>query len=118
MLSGTVPATGQDFTGGVYLNNNLDEFTTTFLFQLRPFNRSFAADREPGEPECAERMQTRSAEVLETTVKSRAGGEANMTLPLQEWGVGTLRWQWDECGTGMEEFQISMVEYVSFGREE
>jgi hypothetical protein len=125
MICGTTLKTAEPFTGGIYLNNNLNEFTTSFLFQLHPSNYSFAADREPGEPENAERMKmaTTSAgtPILETTVKGR-GGEgklASMTLQIGEAHppFGALSWEWGEFGRGCEEFTVSLVEYISFGRE-
>lgn len=118
MLSGTTLHTNQPFTGGIYLNNNLDEFTTSFIFQTQPLNRSFAADREPGEPEHAERMSTRNKDRLETVVRTcnGVGRCASMALQMRGGCFGALRWEWDEFGVGSEEFCVSVVEYISFGR--
>jgi hypothetical protein len=102
----------------MYINNNLDEFTTSFIFQTSPTNRSFAADREPGDPECADRRTLPHPEVLETRVGSLHGKqEASLSLQLREAGMGCLRWEWGEGGTGCEEFDVGRVEYISFGRE-
>ncbi|KAE9982886.1 hypothetical protein EG327_005725 [Venturia inaequalis] len=107
MIEGATLTTNKPFTGGIYLNNNLDEFTTSFVFQTRPINRSFAADREPGEPEHAERMSfCRDKGMLETVMR---GGR-----------FGALRWEWggdrDGDEVGNEEFSVGVIEYISFGR--
>lgn len=129
MISGTTLNTNQPFTGGIYLNNNLDEFTTSFVFQTQPLNRSFAADREPGEPENAERMSTgRNRGMLETVVRTcnGVGRCASMSLQIRGGCLGALRWEWDRDGdgdedgdrnrVGSEEFCVRVVEYISFGR--
>ncbi|QDS69662.1 hypothetical protein FKW77_009487 [Venturia effusa] len=118
MLEGTTLPANQPFTGGIYLNNNLDEFTTSFVFQARPVNRSFAADREPGEPEHAERMRWRERGVLETVVRTcvGAGKEAAMVLSMRGEAKGCLRWDWDGDGMEKEEFRVELVEFISFGR--
>lgn len=117
MIEGTTLATNKPFTGGIYLNNNLDEFTTSFVFQTQPLNRSFAADREPGEPEHAERMSIdRNTGMVETVVRTCNGVErcASMSLQMRGGNIGALRWEWD--GVGCENFSVAVVEYISFGR--
>ncbi|TID23787.1 hypothetical protein E6O75_ATG03423 [Venturia nashicola] len=91
MIEGTTLTTNKPFTGGIYLNNNLDEFTTSFVFQTQPINRSFAADREPGEPEHAERMCTsRNKDMLGTVVRTAVEQSSREAVPLRIFRLATL----------------------------
>lgn len=123
ILSGTIVNSAESFLGGMYLNNNLDEFTTSFLFQLKPVNRSFSAHRDPGELELAHGLNvvmTGMGPMLEMAVSGCEGTSrhASMSLPLRERVMGAFGWAWDGEGDGRLEFRVDLIEYISFGRNE